>query len=502
MRDKVGAMKLSVLAAVAALALSGTSASGCKGPTPSRPQGPPAAAARYSATRWVPANPSYVLASPTVREAQRSLREAIEVLAMPMGVEVSEVGRDLSRVLAVDPLSPEAVVEIGIDLEGGIAVFSEDIAPTFVFRLAAPEQMQAFLDRQRERGMVTQSVIVDKAEVFTARLGGDVSLSWAIVEDWMWLHVTPPVARHEGTAWFSASYRPDAPAWAGDWQWAESAGKLARPTVVGFLDAKQVIGRFVARVPEAMQCAKLVEPLERVGLAIEADGTAARARIAFEVGGAAASVAAAQLAVPEGFEAVAAGAPLAAQWNLDVFAVRDWLRPCVRTIDRELASLDRAGVRAGRGALLHLDPEDKKGAGVIALELSHARFFRGQLDDIPLRSTLERSRKFGPHAGHSLSIPFVASVDYVLTEKLALAGVGDGLLAKLVGGGNTVPGPIAAIDVIPAGLSAETWETVLGQLGLPRARRVVERMSAWKDGHLRLEVEGNALVFTAAGTRR
>jgi hypothetical protein len=488
-------MKLTVLAAVAALCV------GCKGPSAAHPA-PPAAAARYAATRWLPAQPSYALAAPTVRDAQRTLHEVIEVFGMPLGLEVHDVGKELAEVLAVDPLDADAVAGIGVDLDGGFALFSEEVTPTFVVHLSAPAQMQAFIDQQRQRGLVTQSVVVDGAEVFSAAIGGGASLSWAIADDWLWLHLTPPFARAEGTAWFEHSHHPAAPAWAGTWQWAEGAAKLAQPSVVGYVDAARMLATLVAHAPDAARCASLVAPVQRVALAAETDGHAAQLRVALDVGASARSLAAAQLPVPEGFTAVAAGAPLAVQWNLDLGAVADWLAPCVASFGGRFDLVDRYGVRAGRAALLQLDADAKKAAGVVALDLAHAKFLRGHLDDIPLRSTLERSRTYGPYAGHALSIPFVASVDYVLTDKLALAGMGDGLLAKLVGSGATVPGPLAAVDVIPGALSAESWRTVLEAIGLHRTSRIVDRMMAWKDGHLRLEVEGGALVFTAAGTRR
>lgn len=496
-------MKLSVLAAVAASALGAGSAIGCKRPPAASPSGPPAAAARYQATRWVPAKPSYVLAAPTFREAQGTLREIVEVLGMPAGIEVSALGRELAQILGVDPLNPDAVRAIGVDLDGGFALFSEDVTPTYVLHLAAPEQMQAFLEGQRDKGLVTQSVVVDKVEIFTAQIGGGVALSWAIVDGWMWLHLTPHFARNEETTWFTHSYRPADPQWTSAWTWAESTAKIATPSLVGFLEPKSFLARFLSSVPEAMQCAKLLEPVQRVGVAAEVSTASAQLRLALDLGSAASSVTRAVLPAPEGFESVAATAPLAVQWNLDLPAMKTWLQPCLASIPgADLAGLDRLGVRAGRAALLELDADDKKGAGVVALELVRSNFFAAQLENIPMRSTLERSRTFGPYAGHALTIPFVASVDYVLTDKLALAAMGDGLLARVVGSGKTVAGPVAALDLIPGGLSVDAWVTLAEAIGLPRAKRIVERVRAWKDGHFRLVVEGNSLVLSATGTRR
>ncbi|MDB4963034.1 MAG: hypothetical protein JWP01_3033 [Myxococcales bacterium] len=487
-------MRLVLLAAVAAL--------GCGGSRSASHSGPPAEVAGFSATRWVPANPTFVLTAPTVREAQRSLRDVIDSFGMIVGVESAEIATGLTRLLAVDPMNPDALAAMGIDIEGGFAAFSEDLSPTIVVRLGAPEQTQAFFDQQRERGLVTQSVIVNGTEVFSAQLPAPVRISWAIADDWLWVHFTLPFARDTGTTWFSNSQKPQGPGWARDWQWAQDAVKTAHPTLTGFVDAKDLLALVSSRIPQAVSCVKLLEPVSRVAIAIEGDGTRAGGQLAFDLGPAAASVSAAILPVPEGFAAQAAGAPLSAQWNLDLLAVRAWVQPCMSAMREDLGWLDRYGVRSGRAVLLSFDPDDKSGSGAIALDLAHKKFFASQLDDVPMRSTLERSRTYGPHAGHSLSIPFVATVDYVLTDTLALAAVGDGLLARVVGGGGGTRGPLAAIDVVPAAMSVQAWKTIVGAIDRRNAAVFVERLMRWREGHVAVTIEGTSLMLSAAGTRR
>lgn len=489
-------MRIALVACVAALA-------GCPRATPASHSAPPAVAKGFPATRWVPAQPTYVLASPTVREAQRSLRDVIDSLGVIAGVEAGEISRELGRLLAVDPLSPDALANMGIDVEGGFVVFSEDVSPTFVTHLSAPDATAAFFDRQRERGLVTQSVIVEGTELFTAALPGTpIKVSWAVAGDWLWVHFALPIGNEDATSWFTSSHRPEGRGWSKDWQWASKAADGLKPSVVGFIDPKDLIATFTRKVPDAIACAKLLDPVSRVALAIEGDGKHAAGRITIDIGAAAPSVAAAILPQPEGFGAIAAKAPLAVQWNVDLVTVRAWLQPCLATIDADLKFLDGKGVRSARAVLVALDPDQKTGEGAVALDLAHKRFFASKLDDVPARSLMERRRTFGPHKGHSLSVPFVASVDYVLTDTLALAGVGDGLLARVVGSGATVKGPLAAIDVAPPALSADAWKMLLSALDFGRVDRIVERLLRWRDGHVALTIEGSSLVLSAGGNRR
>lgn len=454
-------------------------------------------AAVYTATRWIPARPTYAIGARTVREAQRGALDVLGSFGALVDVDAAEVSAALRALLLVDPLSPDALASIGIDLDGGLAVFSEDLAPTVVVHLAAPAQFQAFLERQDE--LRTHSVVVDGTEVFTAVLPGDLRLSWAVADDWLWLHVGLPGQPDTGTRWFSSSRRPGAPTWTADWTWAQGGG---RPAVVGFIDLRAMLAALPPKVADAAACAQLLEPVGRVALAVEGDARSARARVALDVGAAAQTLARATLPVPEGWAAAAARVPLAVQWNLDLPYVRQATAPCARTLGIDLSALDAIGVRTARALLRSFDPDDRSGTGAVALDLAHERYFAARLDDIPLRSALERKRQFGPLAGRSLAVPMFLTIDYVLTDTLALAAVGDGLLAAIVGQGGSQPGPVFALDVQPLGLSREAWEALLELVDAPHARRVVERLLAWREARISLAIDGSRLVLAASGTRR
>lgn len=494
-------MKLAVFAVLAI---------GCGGHAGPAAVQPPAAAG-LPATRWVPARPSYVFASATLGDGQRSLRDAIEVAGNVVGYDLRDVVQAVTGILGVDALHADPIAAIGVDLQASWAVFSDDLSPTVVVRLAAPDQMAAFLDRQRERGLVTQSVIVDGTEVFSASLIGGIKIGWAIAGDWMWIHAALPFAREDGASWFSASHAPHAAAWADDWAWAKAATKAAAG-LVGYL-GHSTVARLVAAVPPAIACGKLVASAGRAAVALEGDEHHFAARIALEVGPTA-TVRSMVMAPPSGWDAASAHAGLAVQWNLDARAARSWLvqnqPPCLALAGGLPALLDETGIRTARAAVLGFDPDAMSGSGAVALDIASPSFFERQLDRIPLRRAVERARTFGAHRGASIAIPFSVTVEYVLEPTLAIAALGDGLLARLVGPARATPPPIFALDLEPAVLSAAAWEAVLHVLADqqlsgtpgPAIKRAVELLLRLRDAHVTVTAEPDAVVLTVSGNRR
>ena len=492
MADSAGMNRLILgLCAVALVACGGSRRS------PKPAQAPPAFAA-YTATRWIPGNASYAIAARTVRDIQQNTRDLIETVGIAGGVTTADISRELSQLLRVDALSADAVAQIGVDLDGGVAVFSEHVNPTLVVRLASAAQFEAFVERQQLR---IQSVVDLGVEVFTAPLDDDVRISWAIADDWLWVHLALPGVPDDSATWFRASREAGAPTWAADFTYAKGSGE---PAVVGFADVARFLAEASAEVPALARCAGVLgtAKLGRLAITLGGDRTQASARLALDVGTAADGIAAAALPVPEGWQTVTAQVPLAAEWNIDLAAARAAADPCLRVLGVDARDFDELGVRAARGFIRTFDPDEREGTGAVALDLSHKRFFAAQLDQIPLRSTLERKRTFGPYAGKSIAIPMFLTIDYVLADQLALAAVGDGLLVQLVGRGGTTPGPLAAITVQPAGLAVESWAELLALVDVPRARDVAQRLQSWRDVRVNLTIEGSRLVLTAAGVRR
>lgn len=498
-------MRLAIAAVVAATATA--MSGGCGGHASAPASAPPVPA--LGAARWVPAHPTYLLASPALGDAQHSLRDAIEVLGIAANYDLADVVAALTGLIGVDPLHADPLAAIGVDPRGSWAMFSEDLSPTFVIRLAAPDRMAAFLDHQRARGLVTQSAIVDQVEVFSAALPAGLTLDWAIAGEWMWVHAQLG-GRRDDTAWFTASHAAHDAGWSDNWAWAQRAANTAAG-VVGILDLHGVLARASARAPDAVQCAKLAEPIRRVAISLDGDDRQLGARIALDVG-ATDAIQRMIVAPPSGWGATAARSAIAGQWNLDLAAARPWIAPCLALAGNALAAFDASGVRTARGLLIDLDPDQLTGSGAIALDLASSTYLERQLDRIPLRRTLERSRNFGPYHGKSIDIPFSVTVEYVLERGVAFAALGEGLLAQIIGtGAPGAPGaPILALDLAPPKMSPHAWEAVLHVLGGhdltgtpgPATQRAAARLMRWREGHLALTTTPTELVLTATGTRR
>jgi hypothetical protein len=191
------------------------------------------------------------------------------------------------------------------------------------------------------------------------------------------------------------------------------------------------------------------------------------------------------------------------QWNLDVGAIAHFIAPCASSIGGDTDFLTKFGVRTARVAVLTLDPGQRSGTGVVAADLMDASYLRGMLDQIPHRSMLESDHTYGAIAGHRISIPFLISLDYVLTDRLGMLAVGDGLMDKLVATAPSAPPPLFALDLIVPGLSEATWQFVIAHATNEWfAKRATALLQRWHDGHLHVTIDHDALVIEASGNRR
>lgn len=492
----------------AAVVLAAILAACTPAPVGPSPPAPPAAAAGYAATRWVPARPTYLLAARSVRDGQRALGEAAGSLGVALGVDASELSHLFTQVLGVDALSPDKVAAIGVDLDGGLALFSDDLDPTFVVHINAPDLLAQYFDGERRRGLVTRSELVDGVEVFTAKVAPELKISWAIADGWLWTHFGTPLGEPT-TEWFARSHRPGPNAWAGDFARAIRLGASAAPAIAAFVDLREIVTRASKRVREVAACANLVRPIGRVGFVIEGDLRRVGVRLAVDLGPAAGAIAGHVLAPPPGFAATAAGALAAAQWNLDLDAVAGYARPCVELARGPLAPVFAAHVRAARAVVTSFDADHlTRTTGAVALDLgprgNFATVLADALDVVPARAHLERDRTFGRYPGHHLSIPFGPTLDYVLGDAIALVALGDGVLDRLLAPSSTAlaPPPIAALDLAPAKLTAQAWTELLGRASIPRAALIGPQLAAWRDLHLAIAIERGDLVLSVAGNRK
>ena len=472
---------------------------GCGGHagTAAGPGGGAGGAEPFAAARWVPANPTYLVAAATVRDGQRAFHDVLDDVGMIGGFTASEAEQELPAVLGVDPLSESALTNIGVDVGGGMAVFSEDVTPTFVVHMASPEAFGTFLDQQRQRGLTTVSQVVDGVELNTSKIGGGVAIGWALDRDWLWVHFGE---KGMGTEWFAHSHRAARAAWNGAWSWAKAhAGKAA---VVGFARAKDLVASAMGRVQGGIACVKQLDAIDRVGFAFDVDGSKVGARLTFDIGSAAPAFASHLMAPPPGWQGVAAKAPLQAQWNLDLGAVTGWLEPCVRVATSDpdpFAGVKQFGVRTARALVLSVDPGDKSGAGAVAMDLASGAFLQGYVDKA---SHFASDRTFGPYRGHHVSIPFVAKLDYVFDDKLAIAAMGDGVMERIAAGPAAGVPPMFSVSVVPEGMPKDAWVWLLDQIGAPSPAHLVERFEDWRELHATAVLDGSSVVVEVAGTHR
>ncbi|HEX5061540.1 MAG TPA: hypothetical protein VFV99_19365 [Kofleriaceae bacterium] len=490
--------------AMRALVIALIVAAGCGGKRQVGPSGPPSTASAFPAARWVPGTPTYVFAARTLRDAQRAFADGIDTFGMPAGVDAEHVSAKLTQLLQVDLLNAEAMSSIGIDLDGGFALFSAEIDPTLVLHLSNPATLQAFIGKQRERGMVSQAVTIDGVEVNTAKVASDLSISWALDGDWLWAHAT--FAPHgDNSNWFAASKGAAAGAatWGAKW---DAAQKLATKAgnLIGVFDLRAFTGKLAARIPDFAACARQFEPVNGIGIALEAEGHWVGGKLAVDVGGSAQTIASNTLMPPPGWNGAAARAPINAQWNLDLKTAANWVQPCMNGGPNLASVIDQFGVRSVRAFAHTLDPDDNSGTGAIALDLTHPRFFEQQLSQIPMRSKFERSRQYGAYKGKHLSVPFVATADYVLDDRVFLAAMGDGMLERAATGpGAANPRDVVfSIDLLPPGLSTDVWTWLFAQAELPNPKRLAVQLQSWADIHLNALLDGPTLVIQAQGNRR
>jgi hypothetical protein len=169
-----------------------------------------------------------------------------------------------------------------------------------------------------------------------------------------------------------------------------------------------------------------------------------------------------------------------------------------------VATVDAYGVRSARAFAHKIDLDDKSGVGVVAFDLSHSRYFASLLDQIPMRSKFESSRKFGAYKGKHLKVPFVATADYVLDDRVFIAAMGDGQLERAASGTPPSPpvAPVLLVNLIPGGLPASVWESLFTEAEVPAPKRVAQRLQAWSDIQLSAVMNGERLEIQATGNRR
>jgi hypothetical protein len=472
----------------------------------------PAIPADYGALRWVPDAPSYVMSATSVSDGQRAIRDVIESFGLLARTTPDDVSRAAHEMLGLDPLGADLGQLLGVDLAGGVAMFSEAVSPTFALHLAKPEVTRAFFDHLRSIGMHSTTSTVDGVQVDSAPLRDGVTASWAIDGDWFLFHVALAAFDPESDpgAWLvhARHHAATTPTWIDGFEWATRLARHAKP-LAGFWNAHATLAKLAKAAGDhhalsaLVTCVSSLAAVDRVGVTISGDGHFADARLAFELGSNVPPPA--MLAPPPGFAALASTAAIALQWNypLDDF-VTTGIAKCLAAADYDVGVVAKeTGVRAGRLAIESFTPDPPSGTGVLALDLSSTTHVASLLGEIPSLA-LKSEHTFGPYKGTHVSIPLVASLDYVLDDRVAMAAMGDGLLDRLVAGAApATPAPIFALDIRPPALNDATWRWLLGQaFGKSESEPLVRQLVNWRDGHISLAIDHDALVLDASGNRR
>ena len=463
---------------------------------PAQPATAPPPAPRPIALDWVPAHPSYLLASDRLRDLQQQLSGLLAI------ADRDHSGAKLLAALAhVDPFSADDLARIGIDVGGSAALFSEDLDPTLVVHLSSPDAARAFLASSRGPGAAPAQTI-DGVEVDDSLNPLGFHVSWAIDRDWLWLHVT--FTQLPGTAWFAHSHAATGLERSSlIWMrrlaaiWPSHDGGLR-----GLVDPHALLSQLGARGKQIAACTRVAEAIDAVGVGFDAGLDHVAARVTFTVGDRADAIERATLPPPPGWAIEFARAPVSIQLNLDLDAFQDWLQPCADLFGIDLRGARRDGVRALRLAVASVDDDASWGSGAVSVDLHDPAPIVALLDQIPMRSHLESDRTFGRWKGHHLSIPFKGSLDYVVEDHDAILALGDDVLASLASGKPASAPPPIAIDLRPGAMSEARWQALLDRAGAGHPALAARFLSAWRSLHLGLVVEGGSLVLEASGQRK
>ena len=478
--------------------------SGAKGPSS------PVDVGAYAALRWVPADATYVVAARSTEDATVVLREMINVVGILIDADADAAASAMRRELGFDILSGGSLADIGVDRDGGAAVFSQGLSPTVAVKLSDPARVTELIDRLREGGAAVQVERRGGVEIFTYN-DSEARLHWAIADGWLWVHVELVGEKEVDGAWFDA-LRSAGGAMAAQADWKAALSAATRrirgatvapdgPPVAGVIRTPALADRIV-RLGAPAACLGQASRATRILLAIGVTGVDAVAAFTVELGDAAPGMAALIRPPMPGWAKARGEAPIQAEWSLDLAGVTEALRACDGGVSARAVTDD--GFHTVRLFLHGIDMDNLSARGAAHLDLGHRRKISEFLDQLPARRLVERKVKIGPFDGASVQVPMLPPFTYVLTDTLFLAGV-DLDLSAVVGAGSPAASTSAAhLELHPNALPAATWDGLLEQVrSYDEARkRMVRRLQRWDLGRIDLDLDGTELVLTAHGRLR
>ncbi|MBP8807057.1 MAG: hypothetical protein KBG48_13810 [Kofleriaceae bacterium] len=459
----------------------------------------------YPAARFVPADATYAIAARSGDDLVRVLRDLADGLGPAVQVDAAALGALLAEELGLDLLSSAALVDAGVDLAGGVAVWGHGgVSPVLAVALADPARLAAHIDRLRQGGLVLATSTVDGHEVSTWRPERGLAIHWVAIDRYLLIHLELTGERATPDAWLRTALaaggrfveHPDLAA-------AVAAGAshlgLATPPVVGVIRPAQLRAAVLGEHLPA--CAALVAPVGRVFVAAASGAdrqpSESRGVITVEVGAAAAGIAAAALPAPPGWAAARADAPLVVEWGLDLRRVEAAVEPCLG--DALTRDATRAGLWGVRAFAHQLDLDDRAARGAIAAAAKPGVLDEA-LDEIPGRAIFARTRQVAGRTVTSVDVPLVPAFHAAQDGEAVTVAVDlpiDGLLDR-------VPSDdLVRVEVRPQAWSAESWDQLLEPIiGRDRARAVtVAALRRWTYGEVTARLTGDTLIVTLRGDR-
>lgn len=460
----------------------------------------PPGAADYAGLRWVSADATYVVAARRSEDAVLVLRDLADSFGMLDGQDAASIGAELVKELGFDPLTPASVADRGLDLSRGLAVWSRGLGPTFALPLADPARVAAMIEEQRGHGAVVQVQKVGDVELYSWRPDRDASLHWAIVEDWLLVHVEFREEHEVDRAWFDAALKaqggfaaePDFAA-----ARADAEQRIGAPGLIGVVRVPALFATAIGA--ELASCRPTLGQVGRIFVSASTDGRDARGALVAELANGTDGIRALQVRQPSGWATARGEAPLQVEVGLDVRAVGAAFGRCL-DVDDLVGEPIRNGIYAGRAFAHDINVDDLEGRGAAAVTMEQ-RAFASAVADIPAPDFLRKSRKVGAVGVTELNVPMMPHVAYAYFDGTAVGAV-DQPIDPLLGALEAPGDELARIEVRPQVWSADVWNQLLRQVTRSSAReRTVRALRKWSLGAIHARLEGRAVVIDLHGAR-
>ncbi len=479
--------------------------------TDSAPGGMPSAVKTYGALRWVPANVSYAFVARRSEDLSLLLRDAADSLGIAFDADSQVAGEWSRHTFGYNLFDPSSLEGIGVDLEGGAAVWGTGVSPTVAVHLSDPSKLDAFVERMRDNGVSLQSQMADGVEVFSIRMEEEINVSWAVVDGWVLSRIEILPERAPELGWLAGA-RGAAGALGGDPDFTAAMAVAKAHVPVIAADAPPVVavlrpGRIADAVEALADGAEVdvhacLAPLRSVprllGVASSSKAGVTGALVA-DLGDPA-PLSALMLQPPGGWTKERDGAVLQADLSIDVEAALGAMRTCFSS-DEDRSTF---GVKTAHVAVHGFDADGWPDQAAVYTDLSTDRFLRSYIPNNAMVRALSSSRKIGSDTVIDIEIPGWMSVTYLLSPTRAIVSRGDGHMETVLGAGDPPKDELFHLQVRPREIPDRMWMLALSQLDVARdsARdRTVERIKAWDEIVIDGKLVGAQAVMTVTAAR-